>query len=207
MLKVGDRNVEESSTANNLGYIKESWNAPDITPEMQTVTITKVTDNPTWGALYLQYSDRLSNVQKTKGNILNIEKQLFITRSVNNRQELIPVNTGNVHIGDKLIVRLVINLTRDMEYVCLKDFRAACFQPVQQLSGIRWQSGTMYYEDTKDATTNFFFDRLGKGTYVIEYPVWINQDGLFQNGIATLQCLYAPEFISHSTTTEIKVTP
>ena len=80
----------------------------------------------------------------------------------------------------------------------MKDMRAACFEPMNVLSGYQWQDGLGYYEETRDAATNFFFDYLRKGTYVFEYPLRVQLKGDFSNGITTIQCMYAPEFTSHS---------
>ena len=92
-----------------------------------------------------------------------------------------------------------------MEFVHLKDLRAACLEPQKQISGLRWKFGTIYYEDVKDAVTNLFFNALSRGTYVIEYPVWVNQAGEYQDGITTFQSVYAPEFSAHSDAMKIKV--
>jgi len=80
----------------------------------------------------------------------------------------------------------------------MKDMRAAGFEPENVLSRYKWQDGLGYYESTKDASTNFFMDYLPKGTYVFEYPLRITHKGDFSNGITTIQCMYAPEFASHS---------
>jgi len=84
-----------------------------------------------------------------------------------------------------------------MEYVHLKDMRASCMEPVNVLSEYKWQGGLGYYESTRDASTNFFFGNLPKGTYVFEYELFVNNVGTFSNGITTIQCMYAPEFMNH----------
>ncbi|HQE11193.1 MAG TPA: hypothetical protein PLQ78_00445, partial [Flavipsychrobacter sp.] len=105
----------------------------------------------------------------------------------------------------KVMVRLTLTTDRDLEYVHLKDMRAACFEPANVLSSYKYKNGLGFYESTKDISTNFFFDRLPKGTYVLEYPVYIQQKGSFSSGIASLQCMYAPEFSSHSEGIKITV--
>ena len=85
-----------------------------------------------------------------------------------------------------------------MEFVHLKDMRASAFEPVNVLSQYKYQGGLYYYESTRDAATNFFFDYLPKGTYVFEYTLIASQSGTFSNGIASIQCMYAPEFTAHS---------
>ncbi|GIV28027.1 MAG: hypothetical protein KatS3mg027_1841 [Bacteroidia bacterium] len=92
-----------------------------------------------------------------------------------------------------------------MEYVHMKDMRASCFEPQNVLSGYRYQGGLGYYESTSDAATNFFFDYLPKGTYVFEYPLRVFHQGDFSNGITSIQCMYAPEFTSHSEGVRVNV--
>ncbi len=98
-----------------------------------------------------------------------------------------------------------MRVDRDMEYVHMKDMRASCMVPVNVISQYKYQGGLGYYESTKDASTNFFFDRLAKGTYVFEYPVLVTHTGNFSNGITTIQCMYAPEFTSHSEGVRVNV--
>jgi hypothetical protein len=116
------------------------------------------------------------------------------------------VNEGAVlKTGDKIKVRIELRVDRDMEYVHMKDMRASAFEPVNVLSGYKWQGGLGYYESTKDASTNFFFDHLRKGTYVFEYPLFVTLAGNFSNGVTSIQCMYAPEFSSHSEGIRINV--
>jgi uncharacterized protein YfaS (alpha-2-macroglobulin family) len=107
--------------------------------------------------------------------------------------------------GDKLVVRLELQVDRDMEYVHLKDLRASGTEPVNVLSQYKWQGGLGYYESTRDAGTHFFMDYLPRGTYVFEYPLLVSHKGNFSNGITTIQCMYAPEFSSHSEGVRITV--
>ena len=110
-----------------------------------------------------------------------------------------------MHVGDKVTVRIVLRVDRDMEYVHMKDMRAAALEPVNVLSGYRWQGGLGYYESTKDASTNFFFSYLRRGTYVFEYPLFVSHTGTFSNGITSIQCMYAPEVSAHSEGIKITV--
>ncbi len=185
---------------NTLGYLKESFSAGEIKPAMKTVKITKQTDTPSWGGLYLQYFEKLDQVHKQQTGIA-VDKKLYLEKN----GELFPIQQQTLKTGDKIVVRLILSLDRDMEFLHLQDLRAACFEPVQQISGNRWKFGTVYYEDIKDAVTNFFFTALAKGTYIIEYPVWVNQAGEYQDGIATFQSIYAPEFNAYSTAQRIKI--
>ncbi|MCD7914943.1 MAG: hypothetical protein LUG96_06560 [Tannerellaceae bacterium] len=100
--------------------------------------------------------------------------------------------------GDKVVVRLTIRTDREMEFVHLKDLRAGCFEPSVQLSGFRYRESLMYYQISKDLSENFFFERLPVGTFILEYPVYVARAGEYSGGISTIQCLYAPEFVSHT---------
>jgi len=114
-------------------------------------------------------------------------------------------NNDSLQVGDKVIIRIVLRSDRDMEYIHLKDMRAAAMEPVNVLSSYKWQDGLGYYEATQDASTNFFISNLPRGTYVFEYPAYITQAGNFSAGITTVQCMYAPEFASHSEGIRIQV--
>lgn len=203
-VSLGNKQIVSGKSNNVFGYIKESYAAGAIRPNMTTVTLATKTDNPTWGGLYLQYFEPLSQV-KAGQESLSIHKKLFTEHFVNDRKELSAVGETPLKSGDRVIVRLTITTDRDMDFVHVKDLRAACFEPITQLSGQQWNGALSYYQETKDVATNFFFDFLPKGVHVIEYPVWINQNGRFQDGMATLQCIYAAEFSAFSGTSKVIV--
>jgi len=85
-----------------------------------------------------------------------------------------------------------------MDFVQIKDERAACLEPVDVLSGYQWNSRTGYYQETKDASTLFYIDKMRKGTYELEYDVYVTLSGKYMPGIATVQSMYAPEFVGHA---------
>ena len=107
--------------------------------------------------------------------------------------------------GDELTVRLVLRTDRDMEYVHLKDQRGSGTEPTNVLSRYKYQDGLGYYEMTKDTASHFYIDYLPKGVYVFEYSVRVQHKGQYQSGMANIQCLYAPEFNSHSASHELSV--
>ncbi len=193
----------EVKTEAGTGYFKKRYEGRDVKPEMGTIKV-KV-DNPngknegvSWGAVYWQYFEDLDKITPA-ATPLSLKKQLFIERNTDRGPVLTEIKEGNeLKVGDKVKVRIELRVDRDMEYVHMKDMRAACMEPVNVLSGYRYQGGLGYYESTKDISTNFFFDYLRKGTYVFEYPVFVSAKGNFSNGITTIQCMYAPEFSSHS---------
>jgi uncharacterized protein YfaS (alpha-2-macroglobulin family) len=117
-----------------------------------------------------------------------------------------PIQEGEaLKVGEKVKVRIELRVDRDMEYVHMKDMRASAFEPINVLSQYKWQGGLGYYESTRDASTNFFFSYLPKGTHVFEYPLRVTYNGDFSNGITTIQCMYAPEFTSHSEGIRVQV--
>lgn len=115
------------------------------------------------------------------------------------------MSTDELNIGDRITVRLTVTSGRDMDFVQLKDERAACMEPIDVLSAYHWQNGFGYYQVTKDASTSFFFDRLRKGTHILEYDVYVMSSGEYQEGVATVQSMYAPEYIGHSDAIKLKV--
>lgn len=189
---------EENKVEAGTGYFKTSWNGEEIKPEMGKVKITKKDEGVAWGALYWQYFEDLDKIT-THETPLNLRKQLFVEENTPSGPVIKPINEGNIlEVGDKVKVRIELRVDRDMEFIHLKDMRASTFEPVNVLSGYRYQDGLGYYESTLDASTDFFIGNLPKGTYVFEYPLVVSQKGNFSNGISTIQCMYAPEFSSHS---------
>lgn len=201
----GNKQVTVPANTNPLGYVKTSVPAENIAPDMLTVKITKTTDSPTWGGMYLQHFEKLDKIKKEAGG-LSIDKKLFIEQTdANGVKILIPTEKQSLKIGDKVVVRLVLSLDRDMDFLHVKDLRAACFEPENQISGSHWNFGTIYYQEVKDAATNLFFNSLSRGTYVIEYGMRANQAGDYQDGIATFQSFYSPEFNAMSASEKITI--
>ena len=187
------------------GYFQTSWSAGEITPEMGNISVKKTDNGIAWGAVYWQYFEDLDKITSHE-TPLSINKILFVERNRPSGTSLEQINDHDkLQIGDKVIVRIELRVDRDMEYVHLQDMRAAAFEPLNVLSGYKYKSGLGYYETTRDAGTHFFFDYIRKGTYVFEYPLITSQKGQFSNGISTIQCMYAPEFSSHSKGIRIKV--
>ena len=166
---------------------------------MANVKVTNPNKVVAWGAAYWQYFEQLDKIKFFKDTPLKLNKKLFKMQNTDRGIVSTPVLDNSTLVpGDKINVRVELRVDRPMEYVHLKDMRASGFEPVNVLSGYRWQDGLGYYESTRDAATNFFIDYLPKGTYVFEYQLVVNHKGNFSNGITTIQCMYAPEFTSHS---------
>ncbi|MBN2037157.1 MAG: hypothetical protein JW768_10480 [Chitinispirillaceae bacterium] len=187
------------------GYFKTSWSGGDIVPSMGKVTVEKRGKGVAWGAVYWQYFEQLDNITPAS-TPLKLSKKLFV-KHTGDRGPVLKPHTGrsSLRVGDKITVRIEVRVDRDLEYVHMKDMRAAGFEPKAVLSGYQWQDGLGYYESTRDCATHFFFSRLGKGTYVFEYDVVVSHKGDFSNGITSIQCLYAPEFACHSEGIRVRV--
>ncbi|HRQ52123.1 MAG TPA: alpha-2-macroglobulin, partial [Agriterribacter sp.] len=204
-IKLGTKEFSSSQADEaGTGYFKYGVAAEAIKPAMGNIQVA-VPPSPnssgSWGAVYWQYFEDLDKISAAEENKMPVQlkKQLFIEKNSDQGPVLQPVDSSTVlKVGDKIKVRIELRADRDMEYVHMKDLRAAGTEPVNVLSGYKWQDGLGYYESTRDASTNFFISWLRKGTYVFEYPLFVTHRGNFSVGIATIQCMYAPEFISHS---------
>ena len=197
--------LENVKTEAGTGYFKTSWEPSEIQPEMAQVEMTKKGDGISWGALYWQYFEDLDKITSAE-TPLKLKKLLFLKTNTDTGEKLVEItNSTNLKVGDLVRVRIELCSDREMEFVHMKDMRAAGFEPVNVLSSYKWQDGLGYYESTKDASTNFFFDRLPKGVFVFEYDLRVNNAGEFSNGITTVQSMYAPEFSSHSEGNRVKV--
>lgn len=190
---------KSASAEPGTGYVKESWDGEDIKNSWANITVNNPNNHIAWGAAYWQYWEDIDKVKSTvSNNPLQISRDLLITRQ-GDRGETTQIAPGRaLKVGDKLVVRLVIETDRAMEFVHLKDLRASGFEPMDVISGYRWQGGLGYYQSTKDLATHFFIDYLPRGKFVIEYPVTVAQAGSYSEGLAYLQCMYAPEFGDHS---------
>jgi uncharacterized protein YfaS (alpha-2-macroglobulin family) len=209
---LGEQTVKDSDqpAEAGTGYFKKSIAGKSVKPEMGKVevSISNAAGNtvmPSWGAVYWQYFEDLDKIT-TAATPLKLSKKLFIEKNSDRGPVLQPVNEGEIlKVGDKIKVRIELRSDRDMEYVHMKDMRGACMEPVNVISQYKWQGGLGYYETTKDASTNFFFSWLPKGIYVFEYPMFITHAGTYSNGVTTIQCMYAPEFTSHSEGVRVNV--
>jgi hypothetical protein len=180
------------------GYFKTSWSASEITPSMGNITVTKRDAGIAWGALYWQYFEQLDKITPHTSP-LSISKGMFLQKNTDRGKVLEALGSGvELHVGDVVVVRVEVRSDRDMEYIHVKDMRGAGLEPMQQLSGYRWQGGLGYYQAIKDASTDFFIGWLPKGVWVFEYPLRVSHKGRFSNGISTVQSMYAPEFAGHS---------
>jgi hypothetical protein len=198
--------------ADSSGYLQQHINGTKVVPDMGHITIATATAGKAgepataWGTVYWQYFENNDKITAA-GGPLSVERKLFVETNSSNGPVLTSVADGaELKVGDKVKIRIEIQSSRDLEYVHLKDARAANMEPVNVLSGYRWQDGLGYYESTRDAASHFFISALRKGTYVFEYPAYVTHGGSFNAGIATIQCMYAPEISAHSDGIHINVT-
>jgi hypothetical protein len=204
-LKIDPKQILDSKVEAGTGYFKTSWTGSDIKPKMGNITVNKKDEGVSWGSVYWQYFEQLDKITTHK-TPLQLVKKLFIERNTASGPVIEPVSEKTIlKPGTKLKVRIELRVDRDMEYAHMKDMRASGFEPVNVFSTYKYQDGLSYYESTRDASTNFFFAYLPKGTYVFEYPLLVSHQGDFSNGITSIQCMYASEFVSHSEGIRVKI--
>ncbi len=209
-IKVGNETIdptkrEDTKVEAGTGYFKTAWTAVEINSGMGNITISKTDDGVAWGAAYWQYFEQLDKITPAE-TPLKLKKQLFKQVNTERGPVITPITEKSpLQLGDLVKVRIELRVDRDMEYVHLKDMRASGFEPTSTLSTYKYQDGLSYYESTRDLATNFFIGYLGKGTYVFEYDLRVSQKGDFSNGVTNIQCMYAPEFASHSEGIRVKV--
>ena len=210
-IKIGDEKIktsklDETKLEAGTGYFKLNWNANEITPKMADISIKNTSNATQFGGYYWQYFEQLDKITNEEHkNDIQLHKELFLKKNTDNGPTLTKIKNTDVKVGDMVTVRIELQVNDTFEYVHLKDMRASAFEPVDVLSKYKWQDGLGYYKSTKDVATHFFFDRLPKGTYVLEYDVRVNNSGSFSNGISSIQSMYTPEFTSHSKGLNVKV--
>jgi hypothetical protein len=202
-----------SSPEAGTGYFKQRIEGSKVKPEMGNITVSVQTSQASpsggggglWGAAYWQYFEDLDKITPA-ATPLSLVKKLYVEKKSDRGPVLQELKDGDeLKVGDKVKVRIELKADRAMEYVHMKDMRAAAMEPVNVISEYKWQGGLGYYESTKDASTNFFFSQLPRGSYVFEYSMFVTHTGNFSNGITTIQSMYAPEFSSHSNGTRVSV--
>jgi hypothetical protein len=222
--KIDPSKLTDTRQEAGTGYFQLSWAGKEIRPDMGKIRIVKGSEGAAWGAVYWQYYETMDKIKPAQTQ-LKLEKKLFLENITPSGPVLETVlHDGKLKVGDKLKVRIVLTADRDLEFVHMRDQRASAFEPYllntgqrdgpvvyssggenNALSGYRYQDGLGYYQSTTDASTDFFFDYIPKGTYVFEYFLLVNAAGDYSNGITTIQCMYAPEFSAHSEGVRVKI--
>lgn len=210
-IRMGPVSITNTTGMDNNGYTSKVFTGNTIRADLGKITINTQTDSAagkrqaSWGAVYWQYLEDMDQLTATAAP-MQVEKKLFIEKKTANGTILEPLAPGKEPVtGDMIVVRMTLRVDRDLEYVQLKDLRAAGTEPAEVFSGYRWQDGLGYYQTISDISTQFFFNRLNKGVYIFDYKLKASQVGIFSAGIATMQCLYAPAYSNHSGNTVIRI--
>lgn len=198
-LTLGGNEVKPEKVEAGTGFYEKKFAAGEIQPAMGTVKLTKTDAGVSWGSLHWQYLEDIAKIIPHDGNPLTLKKSLFIKTNSKAGPELKAIAPGDkLKPGDEIVTRVELRTDRDMEFVHLKDQRGSGTEPLNVLSRYRYQDGLAYYESTRDTASHFFIEYLPKGVYVFETSARVQLRGTYQSGIAEIQCLYAPEFNSHS---------
>lgn len=187
---IGGETITPSNLDNDAGYLRTNISA--LSPSAKKLVIAKHNNAPTWGAVYSQYRAEMSDIKAVNGDDIAIEKKML--KLVGDSW----VVANNFSVGDRIRVQLTIKTKRDLQYVTINDERAACFEPAEQLPKPIYAEGLMFYRENRDDATNIFVTNLPKGTYLLTYDMFVNNEGQFSSGIATIQSQYAPQITAHS---------
>ena len=188
-ITVAGQPINLDKMAQYVGYFRTTLPATTT----GNVVIDRTGSGPAWGAVYSQFNAPMTQIKEVAITEMSVSKEYYVYA-----QDGTLHSATSFKVGDKVKVRVIIKANKDMDFVTLTDERAACFEPVDQLSGYRNEDFTWFYQETKDSQTNVFFSSLSKGTHIIGYDVWVTNPGEFTSGIATAQCQYAPQLSAHS---------
>ena len=204
-ITVGNERVKATAQEAGTGFFEERWTGEQVKPAMGDVTVTTTADGAQWGALHWQYFEQMDKVTPHESPF-SVRKQVMLHEQTDGGARLVGLDQArSLKPGDKLTVRVELRTDRYVDYVHLKDLRAAGLEPTEAISGYKWQGGLGYYQGIRDAAMHFFIDRIAPGTYVFEYDLRVTHAGDFSNGITTAMCMYAPEFSSHSEGIRLRV--
>ncbi|MCR5131413.1 MAG: alpha-2-macroglobulin, partial [Prevotella sp.] len=188
-LKVDGRELETSDATAGLGYVKIS----ETGQSFKSLTAEKQSEGTSWGAVYMQSLQPLTEISDAESG-LKVKREILL-----NDQKLA---SNKLKVGDRIRIRITIDAERDYDFVQVSDKRAACLEPLGQLSGYRWG----YYCEPRDNATNYYFDRLAKGTHIVETEYYVDREGNYQTGTCTVQCAYSPEYTARAAAKTFNVT-
>ncbi|WP_312901077.1 alpha-2-macroglobulin family protein [Chryseobacterium taichungense] len=187
------------------GYIKSTVKSDVLNKNLAEVSVSKPGPGIVQGGLFWQYYEDLDKI-KSSENYISVTKELYRKIKTVNGEELQEISPETpLKVGDKVTVRMILNTDRPMEFIHIKDMRAAGFEPLDVLSGYQRKNNLGYYQSTKDASTNFYIQYLPKGKYVFEYDYLANASGRFSNGITSIQNYYAPQMNAHTKGSEVQI--
>ena len=190
VLKLDGRLLPMPQDSTTLGYIKT-----EKAGKASTLSIKKKSDYTSWGAVYAEFKQPLSEIASAESGI-KVRRVIVPAESQGKGK-------AQAKVGEKVKVTLIITADRDYDFVQITDKRAACLEPVNQLSGYQWNLGC--YVSPRDNTTNFYFDRLSKGKHIVEMEYYVDRKGDYQGGTCTAKCAYSPEFGGRTEAYELKV--
>ncbi|MBX3423087.1 MAG: alpha-2-macroglobulin [Pirellulaceae bacterium] len=206
---LNDQLIQPVKIEAGTGFYEQRRVGGDVNAQLGNISVTKREPGVAWGSVHWQYFEDIDRVTAHADTPLKLTKELYVKRNTDSGPQLQAVGqndrVANAFVGDELVVRLVLKVDRDMEYVHLKDHRGSGTEPVNVLSGYQYQDGLGYYESTRDTASHFFIDYLRSGTYVFEYSTRVQLKGSYSTGMANVQCMYAPEFNSHSQSIRLEV--
>ena len=182
VLSVNGKALATPEGTAGLGYVKTAVTGSD----MRTFTAKKTAPGISWGAIYAQFKQPTAEVESSSSG-LTVKREY--------------IGGTNLKVGDKVKVRITIRAERDFDFVQVLDKRAACLEPVNQLSGYKWG----YYCSPKDYSTNYYFDMMRKGEHVVETEYYVDREGVYETGTCTVQCAYAPEYTARAASTTLNV--
>lgn len=188
VLKLDGKLLPMPQDSTTLGYVKT-----ERPGKASKLSIDKKSDYTSWGAVYAEFKQPISEIGSMESGIKV-------------RRVIVPAESeskGNAQVGEKVKVTLIITADRDYDFVQITDKRAACLEPVNQLSGYQWSIGC--YVSPRDHATNFYFDRLSKGKHIVEMEYYVDRKGDYQSGTCIAECTYSPEFGGRTETYELKV--
>lgn len=192
-IKGKNYNLSLTPPNNAKGYLHSEV---DITSP-KSITINKKSADTSWGAVYAEFEQQIDSIKGSWQDI-NIRREMSAPTSSQD---------GEMHVGDKVYIRYVITAKRDFDYVMLHAPRPASAEPADKLSGCRYSNGLSFYRSIRDNSTDYYIDHLPKGTYVLEEECFIDRNGTYSMGIATIECLYAPEFRAYTGNVKASPTP
>jgi len=203
-VSLGGREIKPDKVEAGTGFYEKKFAGGEVKPAFGQISVKKVDEGVAWGSVHWQYLEDMTKVTPHEGTPLKLHKALFLKKNTA-KGPVLEAAKGPLNVGDELVVRVELRTDRDMEYVHLKDQRGSGLEPLNVISRYKYQDGLAYYESTRDTASHFFIDYLPKGIYVFEYSTRVVHRGDYQTGIAEIQCMYAPEFNSHSESFQLVV--
>lgn len=200
---IGNQSVEGLQDGKH-GIIRKTWSPMEIAPSLAKVNIQKSSATPSWGAMTWQYFEENDKVESS-GSGLSLSTTYYMVEQVGEGEKLTPIADSTwLSKGTRVRVQMRFTADRDMDYVELRLQRPAALEPVSTRSGYSFGYGLHGYRSVENTRNVYYFYRLGKGSYVVDFDLWVSQEGVFSCGVSTIQCMYAPEFVATARSQQLK---